>query len=84
MKVNVTTVLLDGQRARRSLRTLGHRTRLTEVGRKALINFETDRLRQFFPGRIFRTVLLGWPHFNFIEIKSDLTAETQRQGDLQC
>jgi hypothetical protein len=76
MKIDVKVIFDDGRRVTRHLRTPAH-TRLTEVGKEALLHQEADRLEQFFPGLEFRLVPLQGGSFNFVQIPPEMTAVTE-------
>ena len=56
-RVDITTILRNGQRGRRSLRTPPNQF-LTPAGLDALLQQEAARVEQFFPGVEFRLVPL--------------------------
>ena len=48
-----------------------------------MLKFEAERVEQFFPGLEFRLVPLQGGNFNFVEIKPEITTETQRHREEQ-
>jgi hypothetical protein len=82
-RLDVTVVRLDGKRVARCLHTPPGQF-LSERGVNALLLQEAERVEQFFPGVEFRLVPLRGGKFNFVEIRSDVTPEAERVGEMQC
>lgn len=66
----MTVILLDGERAKRRLKTPNGK-RLTAAGIDALLEQEAERVEKWFPGREFRLVSLRDGNFNFVEIPKE-------------
>ena len=69
-RLDITTILCDGQRLKRNLRTPPSQF-LSPAGVDAQLDAEAKRIEEFFPGREFRLVPLRDGNFNFVETKSD-------------
>jgi len=70
-RLEITTILCDGTRATRHLRTAPNQF-LSPAGVETLLGQEADRVEQFFPGREFRLVPLRDGNFNFVEVKLEV------------
>jgi hypothetical protein len=69
-RMTVTTILLDGKRLTRNIRTLPGQY-MSPAGVESQLENEVRRVDEFFPGREFRLVPLRDGNFNFVETKSD-------------
>ena len=67
-RLTITTILLDGKRHRRELRTPPGQF-LSPRGVNAQLDEEANRVEEFFPGLEFRLVQLSDGSFNFVEIE---------------
>jgi hypothetical protein len=72
-RLTITTILCDGQRARRELRTPPGQF-LSPAGIDAQLEVEAKRVEEFFAGREFRLVPLRDGNFNFVEIETSHVA----------
>jgi hypothetical protein len=82
-RIDITVVCLNGRRFQRHLRTQPNVFMSPQQVDQALLQ-EASRVDEHFPGRQFRLVPLTGGRFNFVEMKSDLTAKTEIHGELQC
>ncbi len=67
-RVNITTILCDGRKFRRSVRTLPNQF-LSAEGIETVLATEATRVEEFFSGLEFRLVpLCGGNNFNFVQV----------------
>lgn len=70
-RLDITTILLNGERAVRHLRTPPNQF-WSPNGIEHLLEQEAERVESFFPGREFRLVPLRDGNFNFVEVKLEI------------
>jgi hypothetical protein len=68
-RLDITTILSDGKRITRHLRTAPDQF-LPPAAVDILLKQEADRVEEYFPGREFRLVPLRDGNFNFVEVQS--------------
>jgi len=82
-RLDITVVRLNGTRVARHVRTPPGEF-MSEKDFEAALKQEVERVEEFFPGIEFRLVPLRGGKFNFVEIKSDITPESERHGEMHC